>query len=296
MGDAIGSIRPLGSGPYEPPLDDGHTGSGAARPIGQPIPHSTLFEKQGANDVDAIDPHDPQQGAIGDCDILAALGALANTPQGRAVIRGAIAENRDANGVLVSWTVTLHEPEQHFLGATTFKDVRVVVDAQALTGYAMPRPEGNGTSGSEVWPRVMERAFAIHAGGYGAIGQGGDPADTMTLLTGREATSVPLNGFRSLLHPYSPATLLRDVMSGKPVVLTTPVGRRETPVDADGRFVDPGAHGLIAGHCYSVSGITNSNGVPSLRLVNPWGNEQPKDVPVAELHRWFRNAAIGSLP
>ena len=144
------------------------------------IGNAVLFEREGT-DADAVDAADVQQGKMGDCHLLAPLAALASTPQGRALLRGAIVENRNDQGQVVSWTVTLHKPEPHLLWKTTFRDASVTVDGPYVVGHARPRGE-NGQN--EIWPAIIEKAYAQYAGGYDKIANGGRPADALSILTG----------------------------------------------------------------------------------------------------------------
>ncbi len=252
-----------------------------------------LFERQGS-DVEAIEPPDIQQGQLGDCHLLAPLGALAATPRGRALIQNAVVENRNDKGEVVSWTVTLHQPEPHVFGSTTFRDVPVTVDGQYVVGHARIRP-----GGSEVWPLVVEKAYAQYAGGYNKISRGGVPADVMPVLTGREATYVSLGWSNRWFGGYGADALQTDLAKGKMVVLSTKpgiggnTGPDATPAD---RQANANAHGLIGDHAYYVAGTEQVGGKLLVKLGNPWGDEQPDLVPFDELTTWFSGVSVGSVP
>ena len=124
--------------------------------VQETIPAPVLFQRQ-ATDADAADSRDVRQGGLGDCHVLAPLAALAGSPQGRALIHNAVVENKNDEGEVVSYTVTLHKPEGHLFGKTTFQDVPITVDGPYVIGHARLRPGG---SQSEVWPLVVEKAFA----------------------------------------------------------------------------------------------------------------------------------------
>src|SRR3984957_8833995 len=53
------------------------------------ITNGVLSSRQ-PGETDAIDARDITQGALGDCSLLASLGALSQTPDGRALLRNAI--------------------------------------------------------------------------------------------------------------------------------------------------------------------------------------------------------------
>jgi hypothetical protein len=261
--------------------------------VRQKIDNAVLFQKEGA-DADAVDAADVQQGRMGDCHLLAPLAALASTPQGRALLRGAIVENRNDKGEVVSWTVTLHKPEPHLLWKTTFRDVSVTVDGPYVVGHAVPRGE-NGQS--EVWPAIMEKAYAQYAGGYDKIANGGRPTDAIAVLTGQEATYHSLGWLGRWLGGYDGDDLRADLANGKIVVLSTRAvfegqGR---PGAANGRAA-PDAHGLIEDHAYFVTGTTERDGRLFVKMGNPWGADPPGLVPFDELAPWFSGISVGSVP
>ena len=237
-------------------------------PVGNPI----LFARQ-ATDAELVDSHDVQQGALGDCFFLAALSALTRSPEGRAVIQNAIRENRNDRGDVVSYTVTLHKPQNHFFGfgRTTFTDVQITVDGHYASGHALARETGNAR---EVWAPVMEQAYAQLRGGYNAIARGGVPSDAMEVLTGRPAKHIELGWFAG----YSAKELIRDLAASKIVVLGT---RGRVP-----------EYGIEAGHAYVVTGTIERDGELYLCLDNLWGtNQQP--VPVSALRRCFHGVDVG---
>jgi hypothetical protein len=243
------------------------------------VPQPVLFARQ-EKDVQEVDPRDVQQGEIGDCYLMATLWAMTRSPEGRALIQNAIAENRNDQGAVVSYTVTFHRPETHWLGLgrTTFSDVRVTVDGSfAVDHHAFQRADG---SRNEVWPLVMEKAYAIYRGGYEAIGRGGVSTDAMQALTGRDAAYTKL--WRVLgLRTYGADDLRRDLAAGKIVVLGTRPDAHE--------------HGLQGSHAYAVTGTEMKNGKLCVMLHNPSNNPEPDSVPVDDLERFFHGVDVGAV-
>jgi hypothetical protein len=274
--------------------DAGAPGHDYDRCVQDNIRDPVLFQRQ-ATDADAVDSRDVRQGGLGDCHVLAPLAALAGTPGGRALIESAVVENKDAKGTVVSYTVTLHEPQHHLFGQTTFRDVPVTVDGPYVVGHARLR---GGGSQNEVWPLVVEKAYAQYSGGYNKIGRGGVPSDVMTLLTGREATNVSLAAPSRWFGGYSQGDLQSDLAGGKMVVLSTKPGIGGAPgtdaSPADRTTVD--AHGLIDNHAYFVKGTEQRDGKLYLDLGNPWGEADPEPVPFDELTTWFSSVSVGSVP
>jgi hypothetical protein len=228
------------------------------------VENPVLFLRQ-PSDADRVDVQDVEQVGVGDCYLMATLDALTATPEGRKLIEGAIAENRDDKGAVVSYTVTLHRPEAHRLRANTFSDVRVTVDGSYVVGHANARP---GSGLNEVWPLVIEKAYAQYQGGYNAMGHGGDACNAMEILTGREATVTRLRGPASWFKTFPPERLQSDLAAGKLVVLQT---RRDIGQSANTRSATkPDAHKLIGAHAYLVTGLEKSEGHLFVKLHNPW--------------------------
>jgi hypothetical protein len=241
------------------------------------VPNPVLFAKEDG-DVDAVDMKDVQQRNLSDCHIMVALAAMANTPEGRATIKGMIRETTNEKGE-VSYTVTLHKPERHWLGLaqTTFTEVHVTVDGTFVKGHAEAREAG---SSYEVWPLVLEKACAVFYGGYAEINRGRSPALALEVLTGKPVESHGLGWLSS----FGASDLTAAASAGKLVVLST----RE---DIGG----PGAPNLIGEHAYAVTGVVNDHdGRQVLMLQNPWNRAQPTPVPIEQLDRWFSRVDIGS--
>ncbi|HZU81646.1 MAG TPA: C2 family cysteine protease [Polyangiaceae bacterium] len=241
------------------------------------FPEPTLFVQQ-PGDPDPIDAADVRQGIAGDCFFTAALAAVANTPSGRALLRAAIAENRGADGQVVSYTVTLHRPATHWLGfaKTTFEQVRVTVDAHCYPDkHALPRSQPGEPH--EVWPVVLEKAYAQYAGGYDAIAHGGYADQVLAVLTGREPAIVSVGPW---FGRYKAADLARDIEAGRAVVLTT---ADEYPMLT-----------LQEGHCYTATGVVTVGGRLRVQLYDSL-RSSTFTVPIEELVRCRGTMTIGSV-
>ncbi len=207
-----------------------------------------------------------------------------------------VVENKNVRGEVVSWTVTLHEPERHAFGSTTFRDVPITVDGPYVVGHARVRTDGRT---SEVWPAVFEKAYAQYAGGYNKIGRGGVPADVMPILTGREATYVSLGWPNRWFGGYGANELKGDLANGKMVVLSTKTGiggSRDADATPAEHQASLDAHRLVGDHAYFVTGTEQVDGKLFLKLGNPWGDTQPEPVPFDELTKWFSGVSVGSVP
>jgi hypothetical protein len=240
-----------------------------------PVTNSVLFLKE-SGDADAVDFKDVRQQALGDCHIMAALAALARTPAGASAIKSMISVGTNQYGE-VAYTVTLHRPEHHWFGKTTFTEVQVTVDGPYVQGHAVPREKD---SLQEVWPLVMEKALAKLYGGYAEINRGRSPALALEVLTGQPVESRGLGWLSS----YSPRDLTAALGAGKVVVLST----RESLSSSNSMR-------LVANHAYAVVGVAIVGDQRCLLLRNPWGTAQPAPVPVDELDDWFSAVDVGSV-
>jgi hypothetical protein len=247
-----------------------------------PVEHATLFGRQD-NDVHEVEPSDVHQGQLGDCYLLAALGALAASDAGRALLQRSIVENRDPHGQVVSYTVLLHRAETHLLGLgrTTFTTVPVTVDASFTVHSAFSCRTKAGDQ--EVWPLVVERAYAAFRGGYDAIRDGGQPSIAMQILTGLPAAHIPVVGGLLAWQSYGAKDLQRDLQAGRLITLST-------RSDAQG-------YGLIGDHAYFVtaSDMTTVDGRLCVKLHNPHGMKNPDPVPLDKLAAHFRAVDVGSV-
>jgi hypothetical protein len=241
------------------------------------VPNPVLFAWQ-SNDVDAVDPNDVMQRSFQDCHLMAALVAMASTPDGRAAIKGMMRESTNAKGE-VSYTVTLHVPERHFLGLaqTTYTEVPIKVEGPFPKGHAGARDYGIS---QEMWPIVMEQAFAKLYGGYEQINRGRSPALALEVLTGKPVESF---GF-GWLSSFGPSDLAAALSAGKLVVLRT---SSSLPCNNTAQ--------LVREHAYAVIGIDMVEGRPYLRLQNPWGFVHSPPIAVDEMRRWFSGADVGSV-
>jgi hypothetical protein len=237
-------------------------------------PKNPVLYLRESGDTEDVLPKDVEQGQIGDCSLLATLLALSRSPEGRAVIKNAIVENRNDQGQVMSYTVTLHEPKDRWIFGKTFSGVKITVDPVYAEGHAVIAKDGDA---SEVWPLVLEKAFAQYVGGYNKLNQGSTANVPMEALTGRPATNLALES-------YGEGRLERDLAAGKLVVLETMT-----------KFSGPKVDGMIPNHAYDVTGTERRHGELYVTFSNPWGTSQPCPVPYAELGRWFSRVDVGSV-
>jgi hypothetical protein len=268
------------------------------------IENAVLFARQ-SGDVEAIDPKDVRQWKMGDCSLMATLASLASTAEGRALIHGAIKEKTDGTG-RVTYDVTLFKPTLFPNGHLA--PVTVTVDGNFVGQHALERYAG-GTR--EIWPLVMEQAYAVLNGGENHIARGGSPADAMMALTGKPAVTMALTSPEDWARvppscggdpvppaPYRVEDLKRDLAAHKPVVLETVGSLRGGDSQPDGSLVVyPEEYQLVKHHAYAVLDVVeDSEGHALLKLKNPWNSAEPDLVPFEELSTWFKAVDVGELP
>lgn len=126
-------------------------------------------------DAREIEPDDVNQGALGDCYLLAALSAIASHPQ---LVKVLLVEDFGQHGL---YAVKLCD----------WAGWRAVVVDDRLPCDARTRRQlfAHSDSGSEFWAALFEKAWAKLHGSYQAI-EGGDTADTIAYLTGGRCTRI----------------------------------------------------------------------------------------------------------
>ncbi len=237
---------------------------------------NVLFPLDPSGQPDIIVTDINQGTVLGDCYFLAALGELA--VQHPAGLQDLVSQNVDGTE-----TVTLYDAAGGGpigWSTTSFAPVAVTVNnADFISGGVNGLP-GEGVENDEqvIWPQVFENAFAQLTGGYASIENGGYPVLAMETLTGRPAVAYDPSSI--------PASLLgSDWSAGDLVVFDTP--DYDNPSDTDA------ATSLIGDHAYIFDGLTTVNGVVSVDLLNPWGDDEPGAVPVSSLHTYFDEVDVG---
>jgi hypothetical protein len=195
---------------------------------------------------DAIDPS--RQGQEGDCWVLASIGAMAATPQGRQTVADAVYQNQDG-----SHTVTFPGDPDHPVLVTdadlnasrkarfSSGDQDVLILETACEKYAKANPAFNG--------------------GAGTTTKGGYPSIALTLLSGQQGTAIS-TGY----DPVKTKAWLGIIGKQSPM----PAVSFDSEVGADG---NPGAIGNGRFHAFTVQQIDLANN--TITFVNPWNSGKP---------------------
>lgn len=303
--------------PNEPPVMHGDAGS------------VTYGPAQGQTFVDGVKPQDIKQGGTGDCYFLSSMASLAqNHPD---LIQNNIKPNPDG-----TYTVTFHVPpgfdvlkalgpaggiaEEKLLDtantlANTFgvnvpmQTVQVTVDGDLPHNDQSGNLQYANTPNNELWPAVMEKAYAKLWGNYGAVGSGGDPAAAMRALTGGAVTHYgldssslePLIGVNLKTNPNSAAQLdsiydnVKAATDGQKMVVATTYGANPAQP----------LNGIVGAHAYTVMGVQEENGQKYVVLRNPWGYQEPGNdgnndgvfrLTVDQFAQQFSGYDVGEVP
>jgi hypothetical protein len=232
-------------------------------------------KKAGTPEFAVTDIHQEQ---VGDCYLLSSVGEIAKIRPD--ILQKMIKDN--GNG---TYTVTFHEQKSGLsyvwgkVTGDTFKEVQVTVDGNFAPNVANSGPADDVVAGKkEIWVQVVEKAYAKYHGGYDKI-QGGDPANALQELTGKEATSVGTGS-------VSLKDLQDDVAAKKPIVMSTP--------DRDEGKKGKMPFKMHSNHAYMVDHIeAGPDGKARVFLRNPWGHDDPDPIPFDQLGTVIGTVSVG---
>jgi hypothetical protein len=152
------------------------------------------FGKAALWDADGPKPDDVKQGFIGDCFLMAAMGAVAASNPG--ALKALFSPQESGAG---SYTVSLFKKDDttgdlvpHAVSVDTEMPAQ---NDSSLSEGAEAGPDtklsygGNGktTASAKLWPSLIEKAYASLNEGFAGIGEGGHPSTAMEALTGVES-------------------------------------------------------------------------------------------------------------
>jgi hypothetical protein len=246
------------------------------------------FERVGGDlFLDGITADDPQQGVIGDCYLIASMAALAQRAPER--IRDLIRDNGDG-------TVTVRFSDVSKEGTTPRE---VTVDLEMLV-----RREADGSirqvyassqdrdvhGNPELWPAIIEKAYAQLRGSFQEIGAtGGFAFDALNALTGIPSESDPVGGrvdAGDMETAHKISALFKGMVTPESMLETMAKKRAEhgegawtwlkegaargMPMVAS-TYTEPDLleAGLLPMHAYTVLGVEERDGQRFVQLRNP---------------------------
>jgi hypothetical protein len=137
--------------------------------------------------------------------------------------------------------------------------VEVRVDADLPMKRSGEIVYAQGRDRAELWPAIVEKAYASWKGGYGELAIGGYARDALEALTGTKGEFY--NPIRNLESKALWQTMLDAQASGRAMVI--------------GSTAEAGLEGLVPMHMYAVVGLREVDGEKRVRLRNPYGEGEP---------------------
>jgi hypothetical protein len=142
--------------------------------------------------------------------------------------------------------------------------VKVNIDADLPHNDWYHLQYASGRDERELWPALLEKAFAQRAGSYAAI-EAGVPGDAMSALTGKPSTMIDFKTKGTKAEQVF-AELSKAVSENRAATAST-YGE-----SSNAKYTNTG---LYADHAYSVWGTETKGGKQYVQLRNPWGESEP---------------------
>ncbi|KXJ29972.1 calpain-B isoform X1 [Exaiptasia diaphana] len=199
---------------------------------------------------------DIKQGMLGDCWLLAGIGALTQHDKllNRVLITDYVADNKDPN----------------YTGAVRFNFWQYGEWKEVITDDRLPSRNGKlvfvqSAEKNEFWSSLLEKAYAKVHGSYEAL-KGGQTGEALEDFTGGLSESYDLKKPPEDLFAIMQKAMARSSLMG------CSIAAKPNEIEAKG------AMGLVKGHAYTVTGVhtVNYRGRPTelVRVRNPWGNDR----------------------
>ena len=231
----------------------------------------------GKNGIQAADV---RQGRIADCFLAASLSSVAGARPD--AIKSAIVDNKDGTYTVRFYKVDWNG-EKRVFKETVDSDLPWDTAADA-PAYAKSTEMAEGAAGSagtgggagkawmELWPSILEKAYAQWKGGsYDTIGHGGNSGDVLEALTGQRSTTESTAGGAAGGENDALWTKMKKASADKKP-MTAGSGDKD-----DAKYKDPKA-GVYGWHAYTVLGVEEKKaGDKTEKMVtlrNPWGKRR----------------------
>ncbi|WP_315298208.1 hypothetical protein [uncultured Actinomyces sp.] len=273
--------------------------------VGQMVQLSAAENAQIQKDLDALKNgtfnwEGMKQGQIGDCYFLASMAAMAQTPEGQRRLASMIQPHYDEHGNVDGYLVRLPDDPAH---PNASPGREVFVHSKYIHG---------ATQGGRVGVySILEAAWGQnHPGGTNDGGNkppginGGMPADSFKVMTGKSATTLESDGSEGSYNPIERVSIITASILHQPMVAST--------VNTDATYTDgmasvdatvngqPTQIDLYGAHAYTIVSA-DANGVT---LCNPHGfnpktggGRAPATFTLSweDYEKYYGNTAIGEL-
>jgi hypothetical protein len=261
---AIEAAWPAAEEPFAP---------GRSQSLHEPTPFV-----RGKPDAHDIDPNDVRQGMlVGDCSFLAAAMSVVRQHPER--IRDLIKPNGDG-----TYDVTLYVRESWWSTHQIPRVFRVTPRFSVLG--ATPSDIDERT---EIWPLILEKAFAMYRGSYDAA-RGG--IDDMLDLLSPEGSSLHYTD-RLLNWGHDPLAQIGAAWQDGLAITVSSLAEKDLE-ERPGAFARARELHLALHHAYSVSGFDATK--RTISLANPWGRDHLPDLSFDDFAALFKNIAIERAP
>jgi hypothetical protein len=269
--------------------DDDTVGAAAPVFVGvSPYDQQEVLYGTEPGNSNAIAITDINQGQIGDCYLCAAM--MEEVRKGPSFISNMIRPGAEGPGGEGTETVRLYADSATGLaptyGTTHFTPVNEVVSNLSLQAglidgqinqdvISAAPPYLNGTTYKEIWPQVVEEAYAQLAGGVANIANGGNSAYVDEALSGKIGSIIQPQGFN--------LSMLQKLINNNDTIVF------DTYPDAFG----PLTNGLVGDHAYAYLSCHANGANTTLTLGNPWGFDNPTPVSLKSVMQDFSAIEIG---
>jgi hypothetical protein len=235
-------------------------------------------------DKNAIAMTDVHQGSIGDCYLCAAM--IEEVRKGPSFISNMIRPGPSwgtetvrlyadsATGGVPTWSTTHLTPVNEVVNNISLQPnlLNSQMNQDVVPATA---PFANGTGYKEIWPQVIEQAYAQLAGGVSNIANGGWP------MVAGEALSGKIGG-RIWPENFNLTALQKLINAGDTIEFDT------MPA-----WSGPLTNGLVNDHSYAYNGCTPNGANTTLNLINPWGFANPTPVSLKSVNLDFSDIEFG---
>lgn len=215
-------------------------------------------------------PSDVKQGGLGDCYLLAALAAVARAnPK---AIENMIKDNGDG-----TYDVTIHVDTAWWGKKLEKKTIKVKPTFPTKDGKPVYAKEGEGgPKGPRLWVMLIEKAYAIHKGGYDDI-EGGFGGPAMEAITGKASEVVKTS---SKTEQEIADLVDAKIKAGAAITAGADWALLKSTKEKAAKDGIPSLQ-----HEYAVSAIDTS--ALTIDLQNPWGFSHVTALPLSKFKKWF---------
>ncbi|MFT7621148.1 MAG: hypothetical protein ACI9WU_000309 [Myxococcota bacterium] len=227
---------------------------------------------------------DVQQGAIGDCYLIAGMASVVTTRPD--LVKNMFQDHGDGTVTVTLFT----DPSGKVVGpntpGATGVPIRVTTELPSINGKSTTYAAApNGV----LWPGLLEKAYASHMGGssYDKIGHGGYTDKAMEAITGgRSRTKSTSYGSDAEIQ----GEIRKSLDDGHPLSASSQSTNTVKNNAELKKLMD--SKQVFANHAYTI--IKLEDGL--VHLYNPWGSRHPKPLTVAEFRKLYHTVQTNEAP